>query len=286
MSDYKPKYISKLVSDAIALEEEDAKESGRLGYMAKTLVQAAMPHSDPKSNEFVRRNGSYTLTMLAPSSIGLPYGSIPRIIMAWITTEAIKTKSQEIYLGENLSRFLHRTGFNRTGGKRGDIARVKEQIGRLLQTHISCVYHDSETRLVKNIQAVSQARTWFTAQTDGLWHTDLVLNTDFFNDIVTNPIPVDMGVIQALKNSSLAIDIYCWLTYRMYTLKRDTLIPWDKLFLQFGTGYADTPSGRYAFKKKFNEQLKKVLLMYSKANVGHDEKGLLLSRSATHITTK
>lgn len=121
-------YISKLVSESVLLEEEEAKEAGRLGFMARALVQATLPHSDPKSNEFVRKNGNFTLEMMAPSSVGLPYGSIPRIILAWITTEAVKKDSRVIFLGENLSIFLQRLGFENNGGVRGDITRVKEQL--------------------------------------------------------------------------------------------------------------------------------------------------------------
>lgn len=284
---YSPRYINKLVEEAIAIEEEDAKEADKLGYMARTLVQTAMPHSDPKSNEFVRTNGHYTLTMMAPSAIGLPYGSIPRIIIAWISTEAIKTKQREIYLGENLSRFLHKIGFKAQGGKRGDISRVKEQMGKLLQTHITCTYMDNSIKRIKNIQAVSEAQSWWVTQNcEATWQTDLILNYDFFNEIINSPIPIDLRAIHALKNSSLAIDIYCWLTYRMFTLRRNTFIPWDKLFLQFGSGYANTPSGRYAFKKKFIEQLKKVELLYNKLKLSVENDGLTLSRSLPHIMTK
>lgn len=283
------KYVTKLIENAIILEEEDAKEAGRLGYMARTLVQATLPHSDPKTNEFVRVNGHYTLEMIAPSSVGLPYGSIPRIILAWITTEAVRTKNKHIYLGENLSSFLHKLGFENTGGKRGDITRVKEQLKRLLKTHISISYIYKNVEQIKNIQAISQSQSlWLTNNQDAtvIWQTELILNQEFFEEIINHPVPIDLGVIQEIKNSSLAIDIYCWVTYRCFSLKRDTLIPWDKLFLQFGTGYSDDKSGRYAFKKRFIEQLNKVCLMYSRLNVDAQPSGLFLKRSLPHITPK
>ena len=54
------KYISKLIENSIILEDEEAREAGRLGYMARTLVQATLPHKDPKTNEFIRKNGHFT----------------------------------------------------------------------------------------------------------------------------------------------------------------------------------------------------------------------------------
>jgi hypothetical protein len=48
-----------------------------------------MPHSKPAESFFERSNGSVTLTMMAPPKIGLPYGSMPRLLMVWITTDKI-----------------------------------------------------------------------------------------------------------------------------------------------------------------------------------------------------
>lgn len=282
---YTDRFVSKFIEDAISIEEEDAKRAGVIGYTAKALVQTTIPHSDPKTNEFIRVNGHYTLTMMAPSAIGLPYGSIPRVILTWITTEAKKTESRRIYLGENLARFLHKIGLSSTGGKRGDITRVKTQMKKLIQTHITCTYRDQSKETITNLQTISQAQSWWATlgSDQNVWQTELVLNHDFFKEIITSPIPINLNAIQALKNSSLAIDIYCWLTYRMFTLKKDLLIPWDKLFLQFGTGYADTSSGHYAFKKKFIGQLKKVSLIYSQAALSVVDNGLYLKPSPPHI---
>jgi hypothetical protein len=56
----------------LAVEEESALESGDLGFMARAMTLCTLPHSDPKAQEFIRRNGDYTMTMLAPKAIGLP----------------------------------------------------------------------------------------------------------------------------------------------------------------------------------------------------------------------
>jgi hypothetical protein len=56
--------------------------------MARILVQATLPHSRPKTHEFERVNGRFTLYMNAPPSVGLPYGSYPRLALAWLSTEA------------------------------------------------------------------------------------------------------------------------------------------------------------------------------------------------------
>ena len=70
----------RLLERALAIDVQAAPPAGALGFMARALIQATLPHRDPKTNEFTRVNGQYTLTLLAPRSIGLPYGSVPRLV--------------------------------------------------------------------------------------------------------------------------------------------------------------------------------------------------------------
>lgn len=112
------KNINQLLTEALAIETEEAKEAGALGFMARALTLATMPHSKPDSNEFVRKNGSFTMTMIALSVVGLPYGSVPRLLLAWLTTEAVRTKERELILGDSMSIFMRELGLVPTGGRR------------------------------------------------------------------------------------------------------------------------------------------------------------------------
>lgn len=75
--------INEIIKTSLALEMEDAREAGLVGYMARCLVQATMPHTDPKTSYFERTNGIVTLSIMGKPSIGLPYGSMPRTLLAW-----------------------------------------------------------------------------------------------------------------------------------------------------------------------------------------------------------
>ena len=59
--------VDSLISQALAIEDEQAREAGALGFMARAMVQATLPHRKMEGNEFERRNGSFTLTL--PSSV-------------------------------------------------------------------------------------------------------------------------------------------------------------------------------------------------------------------------
>ena len=59
-----------LIRQALYLEE-DVYAAREVGFLARALVQATLPHSDPKANEFVRRNEHFTLSILAPKLAAL-----------------------------------------------------------------------------------------------------------------------------------------------------------------------------------------------------------------------
>ena len=54
----KPQTVEKLIQEALAIESEEALEAGTVGFMARAMVQATMPHKRVKGNEFSRRNGN------------------------------------------------------------------------------------------------------------------------------------------------------------------------------------------------------------------------------------
>jgi hypothetical protein len=275
-----------LLAEHFTIEANEAKEAGALGYMARSLVQATLPHSKMAGNEFVRKNGAYTLTILAPSEIGLPYGSIPRLLTAWVTTEAVRTKSYELELGNTLSEFMRELGLVPTGGRWGSITSLREQIWRLFSCSISCHYENEDRRIANNYHIASKAELWWDPQRpkqSSLWQSTVTLSQDFFKEIIENPIPIDMRALKALKRSPMALDIYCWLTYRMsYLRKPGYPIPWEALQLQFGAGYPFTAQGKSDFKKKFLLALKKVLIIY-RAEIEITQEGLVLIPGLTHI---
>lgn len=69
------------------------------------MVQATLPHKRVAGTYFERKNGPYTLTLLAPPSKGLTYGSIPCLLLAWVSTEAVRIRSRELELGDSMASF-------------------------------------------------------------------------------------------------------------------------------------------------------------------------------------
>ena len=70
-----------------------------LGFMARTMALCSLPRSNPRDRlRYVRRNGPYTLVMNAGGLYRLPFGHLPRLLMAWISTEAVRTQSRVLVL--------------------------------------------------------------------------------------------------------------------------------------------------------------------------------------------
>jgi hypothetical protein len=277
--------VEQLISEALAIEAESAQDAGALGFMARAMVQATLPHRKVAGNEFIRRNGNFTLTMLAPTDPGLPYGSVPRLLLAWLTTEAVKTRSRELELGDSLSGFMRELDMLPTGGRWGSITRLKDQTARLFASTVSATYTDAEKRAEMGYRLADKSVLWWDAKRPeqaALWRSSVTLTESFYREIVEHPIPVDMRAIKALKKSPLALDIYAWLTHRASYAKKPSTITWAALAGQFGSDYKQVRQ----FKAAFIEALRKVATVYAGAQFDANEIGLVVKPSLPHITRK
>lgn len=275
------KRLDRLVSEVLAIEEEDAKSSGNLGYMARVFTQVTMPHSKVNGKEYERSNGSFKLSIMTPFDIGIPYGAYPRLLMSWITSEAVKKRDPVVSLGHTLSEFMAQIGLIPSGGRWGTISRLKEQMTRLFSSTISCEYERENYISHLGIKIAKSYDLWWDPKSPdqaSLWQSTVTLNSDFFDEIIDRPIPVDMRVLKAIKQSPMKLDIYCWLTYRMSYLSKKTEIPWELLSLQFGANYTRTRD----FKVAFLKHLGGVLPFYDAA-VEEGKQGLILKPTKPHI---
>lgn len=276
--------IDRLVAETLAIEATDALEAGALGFMARAMVQATLPHRKVEGNEFERRNGRYTLSLMAPSKIGLPYGTIPRLLLAWLTTEAVRTKERELELGDTLSGFMRELDMVPTGGRWGSITRLKNQTRRLFSATVTASYQDDRLTADMGYRLADKSLLWWDANPEqaGLWQSTVTLSEAFYNEVIAHPVPVDMRALKALKKSPLALDTYCWLTYRASYAKKTSTIPWHALAMQFGSDYKLLRQ----FKAAFLTELRKVMTVYAGVQVEPTDAGLIVRPTLPHIAKK
>jgi hypothetical protein len=277
--------INLLIEESLAIEAEAAKEAGALGFMAHALAQATMPHKRTDELRFTRTNGAFQLTVTALARYGLPYGAIPRLLVAWLTTEAVRTRSRELVLGDSLSKFMRGLDLVPTGGRWGSITRLRDQMQRLFSAAVTATYVDANREMGTNYLMAEKYNMWWQPREPdqvALWESTLTLSGAFFEEAIHSPVPVDMRALKVLRRVPMALDIYVWLTYRMSYLRRRTVIPWEALRLQFGAEYDRLVDFRVNFKK----QLKMVLLVYPDAKAIPTDSSLELRPSRPHIRKK
>jgi hypothetical protein len=307
-----PEWIREVIDTALAIEQEDARSAGSLGFMTRALVSASMPYKDPKTKVFERRNGDLTLTMLSPK--GVPYGKYPRLLLSWLVTEAVTTRSPVVTLGDTLADFLKSAvGVEATGGKTGTATRVSEQMERLFTSMVSVERRDQDADgrsfSFENITLVQRGRMdaedrrrfdsigaielesnelWRTkdVSVQGTWNSLVELTPQFFRECLETPVPLDLRAYRTLSPAPMAMDIYAWCSYRASYLKRPTRpIPWAALQAQFGSGFPFTEQGARDFKKAFKRNLDVVRLVYPELKVDEssNSSGLILLPSRPHI---
>lgn len=215
--------------------------------------------------------------------MGLPYGRYPRLVLAYLNSEAVRRKSREIELGPHFSHFCASLGIPPTTGPRGSLPMLRDQMQRLFASTFQCVFHDeNEGQHAGDGFLIAEKRVlWWDprlSQGDAAWGSHVVLSERFFREATEAPVPLDLRVQRALR-SPFEIDIYVWLTWRFFRLRRPTTIPWPSLTLQFGCGYANPRH----FKKRFLGYLRGVIGYYSDVRLENSDLGLVLKPSPPHV---
>jgi hypothetical protein len=273
---------------SMEIEERNAKETGDTGFLATAMIYASLPHSEFKEAVFKRTNGFTTLTILNDPDIGLPYGKIPRIITAFLCTEAKRhkdTRGREIHLGKSQAEFLSKLGLSSTGGERGDIGRVRDQAKRLFTSSITLTGtpgHEFHWQRVNISQSGMLLWDRHDPHKNSRWQSKLMLSPEFYDECIQHSVPISLSVLHKLR-SPLAIDIYIWLTYRYNSIVAPTPVTWKQLQWQFGSNYANTPRGESDFKTNFKKQLRAVLNVYRDAKIDVGQDRVLLLPSKPHI---
>ena len=204
--------VADQVNQLVSASEADPDR----GFMARLLALCSLPRTNPGNRtQYKRTNGPYTLIMSATGNHKLPFGNLPRLILAWLCTEAVRTQSREIVLGRSLSKFMRSLGINSTsGGNRGEQTRLRNQIKRLFNASVRLVYEDALGDASRGSFVADRTEFWWNERKPDeptLWESKIRLGEDLFNEIICHPVPIDMNTLTALKRCSLGLDLYLWL---------------------------------------------------------------------------
>ncbi len=154
---------------------------------------------------FRRKNGDITLTVTPAFDDNNqplhPYGTVPRLLLFWLTREALRQKSHRIELSDSINGFLLDLGMNPANGsgKRSDARRMRDQMERLFRARISI---DAKLKdgtrsghAWQDMQVAKAATTWWDykcPEQGSFFDSWVELDRDFYEAILSDPVPVDM----------------------------------------------------------------------------------------------
>lgn len=288
--------LSKFLDQAIDLQERGDKGI-HCFFQASPYIVAPLPHKKPTETTYKQKQGNVELKLVADSDIGLPYGDYSRLILAWLTTTAIRHKTRELSF-ESITRFAKQFGILPTGGNKGTLTALRDHAERVFTTSIHYRYNGqcSKWHLYQRINffPIVKHELWLkrnSVDEDGKIipfkandaRLELTLSEEFYQLATNHAVPFKLETLILLRQSTFAMDIYLWLTYSFQALKTEKLVSWASLKYQFGSGYQNDNKGRFAFKKCFKKALKLIEVAYPQANITLLDEGLRLAPSTPDI---
>ena len=237
-----------------------------LGFMARLLVLCSLPRTNPGNrHQYKRVNGPFKLVMVAGADNKLPFGNLPRLILAWVCSEAVRTRSRVLILGDSLSDFMRSLGVYSSSGEKH--TRLRNQMKRLFDCTVSMIYEDERGEARVSSLVADHTEFWWNERKPderSLWNSKIELGEKFFNEITRHPVPLNMNTLTALKRSPLGLDLYLWLVYRTFSLRAPLRLTWRLLYSQFGAHPAKSSDKRTVqnFRSEALRELKKIKLAW------------------------
>ncbi|BAP87333.1 plasmid encoded RepA protein [Burkholderiales bacterium GJ-E10] len=264
-------------------------------FVHPIMCQLGLPRSE-RGNElaFERRSGKATLRIEAGTLFDgekfvqqpLPYGTWPRLFFAFLNTQALITKSPEIYVGTKRA-FIRALGRNPNGGIRGSLAMFEKQVRATAASRIKLGWADGDLAHDFEDKPIKHFATWIGA--DGRHPTcrphHVTLSDSYYELLLERTVPLDWNALQALDDSALAMDVYAWMAHRLCRLDSKVDLHWNSLFEQFGSEYQGKDSKK-TFRTKFALAVAAALRQYPRAKVALTKEGLRLFPSPPPIAPK
>lgn len=254
-------------------------EDGRMGVTHAGFAMTSLPHKQIPEPTWRREGGSVTLLVeggkdIDETPVGIPYGSLARLILLYLQTQAVRTRSREVELGASMNAWLGAMDIP-VGGKSYRL--VREQCRRISACRLTFFSRGGAARV--NAGFVRDAILPLDSARGGqltLWQERVTLDEGFYASLVEHPLPVREAAIRQISARSMAIDVYVWLAYRLHVLKAPTALSWAAVHGQFGAGFARVRD----VKPTFLAALKLALAVYPEARVDDDqEAGVILHPS-------
>jgi len=249
-----------------------AEGADRIGISHAGFALTGLPHKETR--EPVWRREGHNILLLVESgrnrrgtTVGIPFGSKARMILLYLQTQAIRTQSREVELGPSMRAWMGALGIGTTGGMTYKL--VIKQAQRIAACRLTFFTRRDDLELRQNGAFVDSEVSLFGGSEGRqglLWQERVTLNEHFFRSLQAHPVPIREAALRCIGSSSLAIDVYIWLAYRLHSLNHPIAISWPAIHAQFGAGFKLMRQ----VKPTFVEALRLALAVYPEAKVEVD----------------
>lgn len=246
-------------------------------FLHSALCAMSLPVRKPSDEHapIIRQDGQYTLAITPKPvvtrsdgkgqmrSLGVPYGILPRLILIHIMTEAVRTRSRHIVLGESFTHWMRQMGFRSISyGPRGSATLLRNQLDRLLACEWMIRWDNSaddehafgvrEIKLSDEYVGLDRKSGWFLRE--------IYMTEGFFSHLKDHAVPLNEHAIRQLRDSATALDLYTWLAYRLPRISgnRPLLISWSQLAVHFGNNGTNVRKFRQTIRDAWERQVSGV----------------------------
>lgn len=262
-------------------------------YMPVPFIQSMFPHKDPGTFTWSKESGRYKLRVVSGlyidnTPIGIPFGAKTRMLLCAITKEVCRTGDREVYMGGSMNQLMLSLGMTNTrGGEDSDRELLYEQMVRMFHCHLNIFDNldpdgNQEDESVGE-EVVKQKKRKKTparsilivtrdeSQSQKDWNKTVTISEEFFEILMKyDKVPLDLNHMKALKRSSLALDLYAWLTWASYwvwaTGDEGGFISWDELRVTFSNYEKNA-----AFKRSAIPALSNIQKIYTRLKIIVDD---------------
>jgi Plasmid encoded RepA protein len=255
-----------------------ASEVPTPSFLHSALCAMSLPVRRPADDQaaIIRQDGQYTLVITPKpvlisvggqqqlSVLGVPYGSLPRLVLIHIMTEAVRNKSRHVELGTCFTDWMRRLGFRTVSyGPRGSATLIRQQLDRLLACEWMIRWDSDPAQAHKEfgVKEIKLTNEYVGVdRKNGSFVREIFLTEGFFDHLRKHAVPLNEHAIRQLRDSATALDLYTWLAYRLPRInqKRPATLSWQQLAVHFGNDRTNIRKFRQTVREAWNRQVSGV----------------------------
>jgi len=199
-----------------------------------------LPVRAPSKGIWQREVAGVVLGMEAGEGVALPTGKCVRLLLMHLFDLAVRGKSPLIEIGDDPAAVAERIGLETAAAK---LREMQEQMGRLLATRITVAWDGGPALSVFDARGRRGA--------PAAWRSAVRMNARFQAGLADNAVALDRGVLKALADSTLALDLYAWLASgpAENDAAQPSVLEWDELRRRFASVSSQPVDFRAGFEQ-------------------------------------